>query len=103
MSESELELRVKKSIIGKGGRARVCESAFESLELEEGDLITVHHHGNSILVEAYSDFIVEDGYLRIRYNDMERLSVVEESDVEVSKYESVRKGMKTRVKKIIKR
>jgi len=99
---SSVELRVKKSIIGKGGRARICESAFEELELNQGDLITINHHGNSILLEAYSDFIVEDGYLRLRFNDMERLNVVEEGNVKVDRYESLNKQITKKVKKIVK-
>lgn len=98
---SVVQLKIKKSVIGKGGRARIAEPSFEEIGVEEGDLVVIESDDRTVLVEAYSDIIVEDGYIRVRYTDMERLEVLEEDTISVYPYKPISKKIKKRSKRVI--
>ncbi|MFO7992292.1 MAG: hypothetical protein R6U61_08400 [Thermoplasmata archaeon] len=97
----KIELRIKKSCIGQSGRARIAQDSFDKLELQNGDLVIVSYRGNSVLVEGYSDILVEEGYIRLRYNDLQRLDALEEDTVQISSYNPLTKKLKKKMKKII--
>lgn len=97
----KIELRVKKSCIGQSGRARIAKDSFENLGLNKGDLVIVSYQGNTVLVEGYSDVLVEEGYIRLRYNDLQRLDALEEDTVQINPYNSLTKNLKSKVKRII--
>ncbi len=103
MVEDSVEMKVKKSIIGQGGRARISKDTFEELGMKEmGDLIVVSKESKSILVEAYSDVLVDKDYIRLRWSDLNRLDVLEEDIVTINRYKPVGKKITRKVKRIIK-
>ena len=100
--EDPIYLKVKKSIIGQGGRARISKKIFDKLEVQDiGDLIVVEHNNNTILVEAYADVLVDEDYIRLRWNDLNRLQVLEEDTVTVKKYKPLSRKITKKVKKMI--
>ncbi len=97
-----LDLKVKKSIIGQGGRARISKDTFDELGIKEmGDLLVVARGSKTVLVEAYADVLVEKDYIRLRWSDLNRLDALEEDTVTVNKYKPITKKISKRVKKII--
>ncbi len=95
-------LKIKKSIIGQPGRARISEKSFHELELgERGDLLILERDSRTVLVEAYADILVEEGYIRVRWNDLNKLDALEEDTVSVYPYKPITKKIKKRVKKVI--
>ncbi len=96
------QLKIKKSIIGQPGRARISEHMFDELGLKEhGDLLVVERNSRTILVEAYADILVEEGYIRVRWNDLNKLDALEEDTVNICPYKPITRKIKKRVKKII--
>ncbi len=97
-----IELQIRSSIIGRPGRARISEECFSELEIGgQGDLIIVERETKTVLLEAYSDILVEDGYIRVRWNDLNRLAAVEHDTVHIYPYKPLTRKIRKRVKKII--
>ncbi len=98
MNGSATSVRVKRSAIGKSGRVRICKSAFEEASLSSGDLVIIEYGSKTILVEGYTDVLVEDGYVRLRWNDLKRLGVLEEDEVALQPYQPLGKAIKRGIK-----
>ncbi len=98
-NKEHLELKVEKSSIGIGGRARVRTSVFDELGLSDGDPLTVAFEDKGIVVEGYSDDLIKEGYIRLRRKDIERLDIYEDDIVKILPYTKTGK----KVSKIIKR
>jgi len=92
-----VDVKVKKSKIGKTGRTRVCQNALESLELEDGTDIVITSDEKSITLKAFTDDLVEEGVIYLREKDMNSLKVNEDDIVSISPHETLTKKAKEKV------
>jgi len=88
MTEAE-RLVVEKSPIESGGRARVNNEFLEALEISSGDLVVVSSDKKDILINIFGDDLVEEGKIRLRALDVEKLGVTEEDKVSVKKHQKL--------------
>ncbi len=85
MTEAE-KLVVEKSPVEAGGRARVNNAILDGLEITSGDLAVVSSDKKDILVTVFGDDLVEEGKIRLRMNDVDKLGVVEDEEVSVKRH-----------------
>ncbi|MFW5945546.1 MAG: hypothetical protein ACOCSJ_01710 [Candidatus Natronoplasma sp.] len=85
MTEAE-RLVVEKSPVEAGGRARVNSAILDELEITRGDLTVVSSDKKDILVTVFGDDLVDEGRIRLRVNDMDKLGVEEDEEVSVKKH-----------------
>lgn len=96
------EFKVKKSIIGHAGRARISQEGLDKLGIREsGDLVVLEAGSRTVLVELYADVLVEEGYIRIRGCDLKRLDALEHDSINVHPYKPITKKIRKRVREVI--
>jgi len=85
MTEAE-RLAVEKSPVESGGRARVNNEFLDKLEINNGDLVVISSDKKDILVTVFGDDLVDEGKIRLRVLDVDKLGVTEEDEVSVKKH-----------------
>jgi len=82
-------LVVEKSPIESGGRARVNSTILEKLGVSSGDLVVVSSDKKDILITIFGDDLIDEGKIRLREFDVEKLAVVEDEEVSVKKHKTL--------------
>lgn len=85
----EMTLEVKESPVQFGGRAKVNSDIFEGLDIQEGDQVVVSSKNSDILVSLYSDNLIEKNFIKLRKNDMDKLTIREGDEVQVREHKSL--------------
>ncbi len=88
MTESR-SLKVEKSPVKSGGRARVNTESIEDLEVDDGELIVVSSDRKDILVSVYGDDLINLGKIKLRKLDVEKLGVGEGQTVNIKKHKKL--------------
>lgn len=89
MYRNNIYVRIRKSRVKKGGRARICRSAFNELSLSQGGSVIVENRDRHILVNIFTDPLVEEGQIYLREDDLRRLGAGEGEEIKISLQGSV--------------
>lgn len=74
-----------------GGSARVHTKSMSALGIRDGELAVIRSDKRDILVNLFSDTMVEEGCIKLREGDMEKLSVVSGAVINVMGHEGLLK------------
>ncbi len=87
-----LNLNVEESPVTMGGRARINKNNLAKLGIKEGSLVVLSSEEKDILVNIYSDQLVDEGSVVIRKEDMKKLITAEGCSVKVRPHSKVLKS-----------
>ncbi len=89
-----MELTVEPSVISIGGSARVQKSALQGLGIDDGGLAVIRSEKKDVLLNVFPDGMLDDGIIKLRKVDMDKLSVQEGDKVKMMAHESIlKKGL----------
>ncbi len=91
---TSVELKVEKSVIKFGGSARVNTTVINELGIKDGELAVIRSDNQDILVNLFSDSLIEEDCIKLREADMNNLSITSGAMVEVMAHQSLlKKGL----------
>lgn len=89
MMEEKLYLSAEESPVSMGGRARISMGNLKALGITEGSKVVISSERKDILVNVYSDELVEEDCIIIRGDDIQKLSIEEGEKVRIRTHRSL--------------
>ncbi len=86
-----VDLIVEPSLVKIQGTARVNTKIMRELGLDDRDLAVIRSERRDILVNIFSDPLIENGYIKLREGDMKRLGVEGGENVKMMTHQSLLK------------
>lgn len=82
-------LIVEASPVKSGGRARVNTETVQNMDVEDGELIVLSSDRKDILVSISGDSLINEGKIKLRRLDLEKLGVSEGQTVNIKRHKKL--------------
>lgn len=86
-------LVVETSPVRSTGRARVNSEVLDKLDISSGELAVVSTDKKDILLSLFGDNLIEEGKIKLRILDAEKLGTEEGEEIKIRKHQKLLKKL----------